>query len=214
MENPLSEDQVKEINEIAKLSPDEQKSRLQDFLKTLTPEQIEFLKKQRVVGEQCPFCLIVEKKIPAKIVYEDGKVLAVLDINPANKGHVLVIPKTHYQFLSQMSDEDIGYIFKIANNLSKVILEVLKAEGINIFVADGEAAGQRAPHTLIHVIPRFSGDNINLIWEGKKLGEEEMSEVEKAIKEKITPLKIEEEAPKVEETSVEEEDYKEEERIP
>lgn len=213
MENPLNEEQIRQINEIAKLSPDEQKSRLQDFLKTLTPDQIEFLKKQRVVGEQCPFCLIIEKKIPAKVVYEDEKVLAVLDINPASKGHTLVIPKVHYQYLSQMNDEDIGYVFKIANNLSKVIFEVVKAEGINIFVADGEAAGQRVPHTLIHIIPRFKGDNINLSWEGKKLSEEEMSDVGKAIKEKMGGLKVEEEK-EVEEAPVEEENYREEDRIP
>ena len=114
MENPLSEEQTKKIREIAQLSPEEQKQVLPDFLATLSPEQLEFLQKQQ--GEQfqqCVFCNIASGKIDAKRIYEDEHVLAVLDVNPANYGHVLLLPKKHYQSVSQMPENEIGYLLKM-----------------------------------------------------------------------------------------------------
>ena len=73
------------------------KEKLNEFLKTLNPEQIEFLKSQQ--GSQCVFCAITEGKIPAKKVYEDDSLIGALDINPANKGHVILFPKVHSEIL-------------------------------------------------------------------------------------------------------------------
>lgn len=112
--------------------------------------------------ENCIFCHITSGKVPSKKVYEDEKVVAVLDINPASPGHVLVIPKKHIMILPQMSDEDIGHAFNVAKKLSLHILRVIKAKGTNIFVANGAAAGQKAPHFMIHVIPRDDNDKLKL----------------------------------------------------
>ncbi len=112
--------------------------------------------------QQCIFCHIASGKIPAKKVYEDDKVTAVLDINPGASGHVLVIPKDHVAIMPQMSDDLVAHLGMVAKQLSHSIIRALKVEGTSIFVANGVAAGQRAPHFLLHVIPRSPNDNIAL----------------------------------------------------
>jgi histidine triad (HIT) family protein len=112
--------------------------------------------------ENCIFCHIASGKVPSKKVYEDEKVVGVLDINPASPGHVLIIPKKHIMILPQMSDEDIGHAFNVAKKLSLHLLRNIKAKGTNIFVANGAAAGQKAPHFMIHVIPRDDNDKLKL----------------------------------------------------
>ncbi|MBM3200066.1 HIT family protein [Candidatus Woesearchaeota archaeon] len=178
------------------LPPEEQERKLQEILSQLPQEEVESLKQQ-----QCPFCMIAEGKIPAKVVYEDAFVKAVLDINPASKGHVIVFPKQHYMLTSMMPDNEIARIFQVANKLSKVVFEVVNAKGTNIFVANGQSAGQNAPHVLVHVIPRFDNDKLGLAWQPKKGDEKEMEEIAKKIKErKIT---VGQEKPVVEEVKVE-----------
>jgi len=112
--------------------------------------------------QQCIFCHIATGKIPAKKVYEDDKVTAVLDINPSSPGHILVIPKEHVAIMPQMSEDLVAYLGMIAKQLSHALIRALKVEGTSIFVANGVAAGQRAPHFLLHVIPRRPDDNIAL----------------------------------------------------
>jgi len=112
--------------------------------------------------QQCIFCNIASGKIPAKMVYEDDKVAAVLDINPATPGHLLIVPKEHVAIMPQMSDELSAHVGMISKQLSHALIRALKVEGTTIFVANGVAAGQRAPHFLLHVIPRSKDDNIGL----------------------------------------------------
>jgi len=208
MENPLSDEQIKTINEIAKLPPEQQKEKLQTFLKTLTPEQIEFLKKQQGQGG-CPFCLIVEGKIQSKLIYEDAHVVAVLDIRPAVPGHVLIIPKKHYAVLGQMQDKEVSHLFTVAHKVARLLFETLQAAGTNIFVANGTAAGQTVDHVLVHVIPRFKDDGLALSWQGKELPEEKLEELSKQL---IGKIHLQEAA--VKKQPVEEVTEKEEERMP
>ncbi len=172
-DTPLTEQHIKELNDIARLPPEQQQQRLQTFLKTLTPEQIDFLKKQQ--GGECLFCSLADGKIPSKKIYEDSAYLAVLDIKPASKGHVLLFPKKHYQLLGQMSDEETGKLFVLANKLSRVVFETVKAEGTNIHLANGGAAGQTMPHVVVHIIPRWKNDHVGFFWEGQKIDEQEMN---------------------------------------
>ena len=136
--------------------------------------------------EECPFCLISVGKIPVKKIYEDNKVIAILDINPANKGHTLVIPRKHYPSLSLVPPEEIEHIFKVANNISTALLEI--SEGTNLLVSNGVSAGQKVEHILIHVIPRFENDGINFGWNPRKQTEEELSKLQEEIKKRIPPL--------------------------
>lgn len=188
MENPLSKEQIEELNELSRLPAEEQQIKLQSFLKTLTPEQINFLKSQQQ-PKGCLFCLMNEGKIPVHKVYEDEKVMAVLDINPANKGHTLVFPKKHYEGASKISEEDIGYLFNVANKVALNLVDVIKAEGFNILFAEGAVAGQITKHVMVHVIPRFKEDGVNLSWEAKQFSEEEMKGVVNAMRLKSITLK-------------------------
>lgn len=203
----LSQEKIQAIQaQLAGLPPEEQQKKLNELLSQLPPEELAEIQKQ-----QCPFCAIVEGSIKAKTVYEDDTVKAVLDINPANKGHIIVFPKTHYQFLFQVPEEDVSHVFKVANLLSKTIFEVLGAQGTNIFVANGQVAGQNAPHVIVHVIPRFEKDGVSFAWKPKQVEEKDMDEVVKKITEKKLTLKKEK---VVEEVQVEKEEIGETERIP
>ncbi|RMD58425.1 HIT family protein [Candidatus Woesearchaeota archaeon] len=114
------------------------------------------------MNDQCIFCAIANGKVPSQKVYEDDKVAAVLDINPANPGHILIIPKSHVQIMPQMDEALAGHCGIMAKQLSGILISQLKVEGTSIFVANGAAAGQRAPHVMIHVIPRAQGDGVGL----------------------------------------------------
>ena len=92
MENPLTEEQIKQISEIAKLPRENQQSEWDKFARTLNEEQIKFLQEQQQ-ATACLFCKIADGSVQSKKVYEDNEIIAVLDIKPANLGHTLVIPK-------------------------------------------------------------------------------------------------------------------------
>jgi len=136
----------------------EQQREMMEKLQKMSPEELkEFQKKQ------CIFCQIMSGKIPAKKVYEDEKVCAVLDINPANRGHVLLMPREHHAIMPQISDEEIKHLGIITKKLSHAVLKALKSEGTTIFIANGAAAGQRAQHFMIHIIPREAHDGFPTI---------------------------------------------------
>ena len=202
MENPLSPEQQKELLELSKLDPEKQKEEWPKFLKTLNEEQIEFLKKSQM---KCPFCAIAKKEVKAYIVYEDELVMGILDINPANKGHVILFPLQHCETLTDLKEVD--HIFKVAKKINGAIIKSLKVAGSNILISNGQIAGQVTPHFIIHIITRSEGDGINFVWGAKKFSEEEMEETVKLIKGNIEEeiVETEEKAPKV---------YEEIERIP
>ncbi|MEM4263981.1 MAG: HIT family protein [Candidatus Woesearchaeota archaeon] len=123
----------------------------------MTPEQMAEIAKQ-----QCIFCHIAAGRAAAKKVYEDDKVVAVLDINPANPGHILLITKEHYMVMPQIPEDVIQHIGMVTKSLSHAILKALKAQGTTIFVANGVSAGQRAQHFMLHIIPRMEGDGVGI----------------------------------------------------
>lgn len=111
------------------------------------------------VNEPCIFCAIVSGKAPASFVYRDDEVSAFLDIHPITVGHLLVIPNEHIPFSRDLPHTIASRVFGVARYLARVLLSSeLRAEGTNIMLADGEAAGQDVPHAHLHVIPRFPGD--------------------------------------------------------
>ena len=113
--------------------------------------------------DDCVFCKIVEGVAPASIVYSNEKVIAFLDIQPVNLGHVLVIPKTHAKELSELDPEVGGQMFKVAMVVAEGLRKSgVKCEGVNLFLADGKTAFQEIFHVHLHVIPRFRGDGFGL----------------------------------------------------
>lgn len=131
----------------------------------------------------CIFCKIAAKKLPSSVVYEDSKVLAFLDINPANKGHTLIIPKNHYDTIEKVPDSFLGEIIKIVKAVGKAVIKAVEADGFNILQNNGKAAGQLVGHVHFQVIPRFEDDVLEIgIFSGKPYEEGEAKEVAKEMR--------------------------------
>jgi len=127
--------------------------------------------------EQCMFCSLVSKNSSAKKLYEDDKVAVLLDINPGSFGHLLLIPKQHAMLLPQLPDDVVGHIGMVAKQLSRAVIRGLGVEGCDIFIANGGVAGQRAPHALIHIIPRYKDDKIMMDLHPKTIDPKIMDEI-------------------------------------
>ncbi len=116
----------------------------------LTAEQRQSIEAQK---QNCLFCQIAAGSIPAKKVYEDDTLLGVLDINPASKGHVLVLPKEHYPILPLMPPEVFTHLFRTVADISHYLRKAMVVPISSVFVANGPAAGQQSNHFLVHLIP-------------------------------------------------------------
>lgn len=114
--------------------------------------------------ENCIFCKILAGEIPSVTVYEDEAFKAILDINPAAKGHVVILLKKHVANVFEIQDEDAAKIFPLAAKIAKALKKTFGCDGINILQNNGEAAGQTVFHLHVHVIPRYKGDNVNIMW--------------------------------------------------
>ena len=111
----------------------------------------------------CTFCDIIRGQAPASIVYEDEQVLAFMDIRPVNPGHVLVVPRSHAGCLAEMETATGAHLFQVGMKLAEAVRRSgVRCEGVNLFLADGEAAGQEVFHVHLHVLPRFAGDGFGL----------------------------------------------------
>ena len=108
--------------------------------------------------KNCIFCKIISKEIPSTEIYSDKEVTVILDINPANEGHCIILPNQHYQILPQLPDRLIGIIAIVAKKISRTLLKSLAVKGTSIFIANGAIAGQKSPHFMVHVIPRRNND--------------------------------------------------------
>ena len=153
---------------------------LKEKLSSMSPEELKEFQKR-----QCIFCHIISGKVQSKKVYEDDKVVAILDINPANPGHILLLPKEHYTIMPQIPDELVAYLFIVTKSLSQAILRALKVNGTNILIANGVAAGQRAQHFMIHIIPRKEKDGINFEIPQQTISEKKLDETKLILQRKL-----------------------------
>ena len=133
---------------------------------------------------ECIFCNVIAGNLPASVVYEDNTTLAFMDIQPVNTGHVLVIPKAHFTQLSDMDEETGAHLFRVAMRVQRAIRESgVPCEGINLFLADGEAAFQEIFHVHLHVFPRFEGDSFKIAADWyKKPARDELDAIAAKIK--------------------------------
>lgn len=108
---------------------------------------------------QCAFCQIIAKQSPASRVYEDERVTALIPLNPYTPGHTIVIPNTHAQSILELEDGTMMHMAKVAKDIASAIKKSeFQAGGINLWLSDGEKAGQEVLHVHLHIIPRFEGD--------------------------------------------------------
>jgi len=111
----------------------------------------------------CIFCSMVRGQAKATKVFEDEKILVVMDIKPITNGHMLVIPKKHAELLTELDDEYVGDMFKTAKKVAKALKKSkLRCGGVNYLLADGAEAGQDVYHAHLHVIPRYRSDGFYL----------------------------------------------------
>ncbi len=122
----------------------------------------------------CIFCKIVAGQIPSARVLEDETKLAFMDIGPLAPGHVLLIPKKHYQDFTGMPAEEAGELLSALPRLGAAVAKATKADGFNIFQANGACAGQVVPHVHFHIIPRHVGDGHGLRWPAGRYKQGEM----------------------------------------
>ena len=148
-------------------------------MSNVSPEDLIELQKQN-----CIFCKIIGKEIPSNEIYTNENISVILDINPAHEGHSLVLPKKHFQILPQIPDKLIGVLFVAAKNTSRVLLKALAVKGTTIFVANGALAGQKAPHFMIHVVPRKRGDLLFKIPKNS-IDEKQLKEIHQNLKNKM-----------------------------
>jgi histidine triad (HIT) family protein len=127
------------------------------------------------------FLKIIRGDIPAHKVYEDETTLAFLDIKPHNKGHVLVIPKTQYRNILDIPEVVLCDMIRTAKKVAPAVKDAVEADGINIGMNNEAAAGQEVFHAHLHIVPRFTNDNI---YQGPRQLEYEAGEMEK-VAEKI-----------------------------
>ena len=118
-----------------------------------------------VGGGSCPFCAIVERDDPdVREVYRDEEAVAFFPTEPAVLGHTLVIPRRHVPVVWELSEDEAQHLGLLISRMSRVIVETVNAEGLNVIQSNGETATQSVPHVHFHLVPRWADDSIGRIW--------------------------------------------------
>ena len=130
---------------------------------------------------ECIFCQIVHGNAKAAVVYTDDLVTAFMDIQPVNPGHVLIVPNAHAADLAELPEETGAHLFRVAQRVSAALRRSgLQCEGVNFFLADGEAAMQEVFHVHLHVIPRYKGDGFGLKFAQRYFTRPPQAEIDQA----------------------------------
>lgn len=132
----------------------------------------------------CVFCQIVAGESPASVFYEDDAVLGLMDIGPVTTGHAMIIPKRHAKSLAELDEVTGRRLWTVTQRTAAAIrASGIRCEGINLFLADGEAAFQEISHVHMHVLPRYAGDGFRLVadWHARP-SREELDHVARQIK--------------------------------
>jgi histidine triad (HIT) family protein len=116
------------------------------------------------MATDCVFCKIVEGDVPSMRVYEDERTLAIMDINPVNSGHCLVIIKAHAPTLWDADPADLQAAILAAQKVAVALKSAVKPDGLNMLQANGPAAFQSVPHYHLHLIPRWHNDGKGFDW--------------------------------------------------
>jgi histidine triad (HIT) family protein len=111
-----------------------------------------------MASQDCLFCKIIAKQIPAQVVYEDGHAFAFLDIHPSAPGHTMVIPKMHVPNLLELPEDEVGPLFRAVQHVAGMLSKALAPDGITMGANQGRASGQEVDHLHVHLMPRWHGD--------------------------------------------------------
>ena len=192
----------------------EQLKQIEDYIKTL-PEEEREEKLKEIMSQfdqetQCPFCLMAENKIQAAKVYEDQDFLGVLEIKPANPGHVILFSKRHIKSLYDLSDFESENLIKI---IKKFIFSLSKlSEGINTLISEGNLAGQKFDHLVVNMVPRSKKDSVNITWASFQSKPEDLEKIRQSIIENFPVEKTKSES--IDESKIKREFIKLKKRLP
>ena len=116
------------------------------------------------MAADCIFCRILKGEIPAQKVYDDAKCFAILDINPVAWGHVLVLPKEHFETWTDLAPELLAELAKVSQKVAAAVRKATGSEGFNLLMNNHRCSGQAIFHAHFHVIPRKTNDGIKFNW--------------------------------------------------
>lgn len=125
--------------------------------------------------DNCVFCKIVARQIPANVVFEDEYTIAFMDIGSVNPGHMLVACKAHVENVFGLDDTLAAAVMRTTARVARALRAALAPEGVNLFQANGAAAEQTVFHFHVHVLPRRAGDGMKLVWPVKNPPREELA---------------------------------------
>lgn len=145
---------------------------------------------EKEAKENCVFWKILAGKLPVSMIYEDEKTAVCVDLYPMNEGHLLIIPKIHAPYMKDVKVDLLQYMMKIAAKMNTALRESkFRCDGVNLFVADGEAAQQEVFHFHLHVYPRFFGDRSGFKYDRSKhfveMEREKMEDITAELKQKM-----------------------------
>ncbi len=133
----------------------------------------------------CIFCKIVKGDAPSFKLYEDATTFAIMDINPFNHGHALVLSKGHYANIHEATDDSIAAVARTAKKIAAAVADAVANDGINIVQANGKGAAQSVLHYHVHVLPRRLGDNAKLNWSLTPGNQEDIAKLAADIKARL-----------------------------
>lgn len=137
----------------------------------------------------CVVCKLLSGELEVSLVHRDEVCSAFMDIQPVNPGHVLVVPHRHAPSLAGLKGDEGAQVFRVAQRLAAALRKSgVRCEGVNFFLADGEAAGQEVPHVHLHVFPRYAGDGFGLAFSPaypRKPGRKELDEIARRVKDAL-----------------------------
>ena len=130
----------------------------------------------------CIFCKIAAGQIPSAKVYEDETKLAFMDIGPVQPGHTLLIPKKHYERLTDVPDDEMADLARVLPRLARAVVAAAKADGFNVFQTNGRCSGQAVFHVHIHIIPRHDNDGYSFRWKASSYSPGEIEQWQKKVR--------------------------------
>ncbi len=131
--------------------------------------------------KDCIFCKIANGEIPSKTLYEDEAFRVILDLQPATKGHALILPKEHAANLYELPEKTAAAAMVLAKRMACTMRDRLGCGGLNLVQNNGETAGQTISHFHLHLIPRYEGDGQTINWKPGEAASEELEAVRKEI---------------------------------
>ena len=139
--------------------------------------------------DDCTICRLVDGSLGSSRVYEDDQVVAFMDHQPVNPGHVLVVPRRHAPLLDDLDEELGAAMYRVGHRLTRALRRSgLRCEGVNLFLADGEAAFQEIPHVHLHVFPRYTGDPFRIDAEWRIRQPDELDAAARAVRDGLAAL--------------------------